>query len=394
MSSLSIQSNAPGKILWIGGYSVLEKGNSSLVTAVASRVGVTVDEKREATGRSEITLASRDYNFEINGYFNDDSSQLVFDEVPPEAKFASSAVEVCLNYIAAKKIPLKNFKVTALSDPEFGAGRGKSGLGSSAAVTVACVGGVLALHELPANLTVVHNLAQIAHSLAQGKVGSGFDIAAACFGSCSYSRYSPQIISALGSGHDGAKIAQVADSKWDYSLRPIEFPKDFHVLFAKTVGRSASTTEMVKKVNAWKAAMPDAYAKLVCELNSANVKAITALQSVKDKASREQFVKYFEAGRELSRKLGEQSGAPIELPEFSELIRASMLNGAFVCKLPGAGGGDGIAAICIGEENKKKLAIFWKSYSKVKLEILNIDLGRSGLVVQTPGHKRPEPHGE
>ena len=38
---------------------------------------------------------------------------------------------------------------------------------------------------------LVHNLAQYVHSKAQGKVGSGFDVSAAVYGSHVYNRFSP-----------------------------------------------------------------------------------------------------------------------------------------------------------------------------------------------------------
>ena len=40
----------------------------------------------------------------------------------------------------------------------------------------------------------VHNLAQLSHCCAQGKIGSGFDVAAAVYGTMQYVRFSPQVI--------------------------------------------------------------------------------------------------------------------------------------------------------------------------------------------------------
>jgi phosphomevalonate kinase len=40
------------------------------------------------------------------------------------------------------------------------------------------------------DLELVHRLAQYCHSLAQGKLGSGFDVCAAVFGSQIYQRFS------------------------------------------------------------------------------------------------------------------------------------------------------------------------------------------------------------
>ena len=81
----------------------------------------------------------------------------------------------------------------------------KTGLGSSAALTASLVGALLqhvgavdlarccrngvAIAADSADLRLCHNAAQLAHLAAQGKVGSGFDIAAACWGSMRYVRF-------------------------------------------------------------------------------------------------------------------------------------------------------------------------------------------------------------
>ena len=44
---------------------------------------------------------------------------------------------------------------------------------------------------------LAHNLAQYVHCLAQGKVGSGFDVSAAAFGSQLYTRFDPSVIQPL-----------------------------------------------------------------------------------------------------------------------------------------------------------------------------------------------------
>lgn len=79
----------------------------------------------------------------------------------------------------------------------------KTGLGSSAAMTSAVVAALLhylgvvdlALVKDAADLDVVHMIAQTAHCIAQGKVGSGFDVSSAVYGSHRYVRFSPEVIS-------------------------------------------------------------------------------------------------------------------------------------------------------------------------------------------------------
>jgi phosphomevalonate kinase len=65
----------------------------------------------------------------------------------------------------------------------------KTGMGSSAALTTSLVGSLLQFFEVvdlsrksDLDLTIVHNVAQLAHSIAQGKIGSGFDVSAAVYG--------------------------------------------------------------------------------------------------------------------------------------------------------------------------------------------------------------------
>ncbi|KAK7285279.1 hypothetical protein RJT34_20044 [Clitoria ternatea] len=45
------------------------------------------------------------------------------------------------------------------------------------------------------NLDIVHNIAQIAHCITQGKVGSGFGVSSTMYGSQQHVRFSPDVIS-------------------------------------------------------------------------------------------------------------------------------------------------------------------------------------------------------
>lgn len=46
-----------------------------------------------------------------------------------------------------------------------------------------------------ADLDLVHMIAQSAHCIAQGKIGSGFDVSSAVYGSQRYVRFSPEVLS-------------------------------------------------------------------------------------------------------------------------------------------------------------------------------------------------------
>lgn len=103
----------------------------------------------------------------------------------------------------------------------------KTGLGSSAAMVTSLVSALFILWSTPspefasstmkalsspprskgrelflerpdkATLALCHNLAQYVHSLAQGKVGSGFDVSAAVYGSHDYRRFSVECLGSL-----------------------------------------------------------------------------------------------------------------------------------------------------------------------------------------------------
>ena len=87
----------------------------------------------------------------------------------------------------------------------------KTGLGSSAAMVTSIVSSLLQHFEVmefpkmnekeekgkKLELFKCHNLAQFCHCLAQGKIGSGFDVSSACFGSQIYQRFSPSVLRTL-----------------------------------------------------------------------------------------------------------------------------------------------------------------------------------------------------
>lgn len=78
----------------------------------------------------------------------------------------------------------------------------KTGLGSSAAMTTSVVGALLVCLGLvgrsgpltAVDRALVHNSAQLAHCSAQGKIGSGFDVSSATWGSQLFRRFTPEVL--------------------------------------------------------------------------------------------------------------------------------------------------------------------------------------------------------
>jgi phosphomevalonate kinase len=168
------------------------------------------------------------------------------------------------------------------TDPE--APPRKTGLGSSAALVSALCGALLAyfgLVHLPdagatkdeqldskdtttRDLRLVHNLAQFAHFKAQGKIGSGFDVSSAVYGSHVYVRFDPIIlqvrsISAFGQHINTAKragekpedIAELISGHWDSEVHALPLPSGLRLMLGD-VSAGSKTPVMVSLVDAWR----------------------------------------------------------------------------------------------------------------------------------------------
>ncbi len=362
---------APGKILWLGGYSVLERPNVSFTTTVDAYV----DAKVETRNSNEIILNAPQLNQNARGVVDMKTGKLDI-ETSKDMHLLKTSVEVALQYVAELGIKPSGLTITTNNDPAFSYSIStgkvvKSGLGSSAAVTVASIAAVLNAFEVDSKENdVLHKLSQTAHSVATGKVGSGFDIASATFGSIFYTRYSPEIINALPSNYTNSQLAELMKKQWDYKIEKFSIPDGFQLLLA-TFGDSMITTSAVGSVSSFKKKDPDTYDALIRVINEQNVLAINALKKI-SRGSEDHFDSFklaFDTGRLLTKKLGELSNVAIEPDDCTFLIEESERHGAYVSKLPGAGGKDAIAALALNDGDSKSLRKFWKNKGLNILEV-------------------------
>ena len=267
----------------------------------------------------------------------------------------------------------------------------KTGLGSSAALVTAFTAAVL-VHHLPGlslqaaeSKAKLHNLAQAAHCAAQGKVGSGFDVAAAVYGSCLYRRFSPHLLAGLGEpGTDGfpQRLQGFVDGtdaslRLDAEIQPktVAVPNGIRLVMCD-VDCGSQTVGMVKQVLAWRAEKPDEARVLWQHLQQRNEALATELarldqlqqqapeQFADDLAAvstgaftAEQAGGLWESGytrlresisaiRADLRAMSAGSGVPIEPSQQTELLDAcSAVTGVLGGVVPGAGGFDAIALL-------------------------------------------------
>ena len=177
----------------------------------------------------------------------------------------------------------------------------KTGLGSSAALVTSLTAGILqhlgivdipspataeALHKpsapisgpslqdppstqtspplTSAPLDLIHNLAQLSHCSAQGKVGSGFDISSAVYGTHQYKRFSPSVLAPLLASAassstnfevtlDGSRtlLPALTSPEWDHETRPFRLPSGLRLMLAD-VDAGTDTPSFVGKVLKWR----------------------------------------------------------------------------------------------------------------------------------------------
>lgn len=262
----------------------------------------------------------------------------------------------------------------------------KTGLGSSAALVTSLTASLLS-HYLPITLfdvssprgkRTLHNLAQAAHCAAQGKVGSGFDVAAAVYGSCRYRRFSPATLDGLPEpgtpGFADALVALVDQEEWDVEVAKEDvFMPAGVALRMCDVDCGSKTVGMVKKVLAWRASDPAGSKALWDDLQRRNEDLASALKAgdVTSLPAR------LAAVRALVRDMGAASGVPIEPESQTELLDGlTGVDGVYGGVVPGAGGFDALALLV--EDDAATLARVeaflreWAAEKGTKVKLLGV----------------------
>jgi len=240
----------------------------------------------------------------------------------------------------------------------------KTGLGSSAALVTAITVALIAWHiegvdqKLP--LHTVHNLAQAAHCAAQGKVGSGFDVAAAVFGSCLYRRFTPSILEAVGEPSSSGFAERLRlcvddlniDHKWDVevSSRAVQLPKSLLLLMCD-VDCGSETPSMVRQILAWRKEKPSEAERLWSAIQEGSnylCQTLTHLSQLDgiNMQAKQELIDTVLTIRSLVREMSTKSNVPVEPPIITQLLDyCTSLPGVIGGVAPGAGGYDAVALL-------------------------------------------------
>ncbi|CAI4048712.1 phosphomevalonate kinase SKDI_13G3500 [Saccharomyces kudriavzevii IFO 1802] len=256
----------------------------------------------------------------------------------------------------------------------------KTGLGSSAGLVTVLTTALASFFEpkLTNNVekyrNVIHNLSQVAHCQAQGKIGSGFDVAAAAYGSIRYRRFPPALISNLpdlGSAVYADELTHLVDEvAWNITIKSNHLPSGL-VLWMGDIKSGSETVKLVQKVKKWYDSHTPESLEVYAELDHANSRFMEGLSKLDNlyESNNDYCAEVFESIekndstcqkyseitdvrdavatiRRCFRKITEEAGADIEPPVQTKLLDdCQTLKGVLTCLIPGAGGFDAIAVI-------------------------------------------------
>ncbi|KAI9216851.1 ribosomal protein S5 domain 2-type protein [Blastocladiella britannica] len=422
--------SAPGKVLIAGGYLVLDAAFSGAVVAASARFRCVVAADTTATTTSAnvllVTVHSpqfpadgpRQYLLSLAGIEGPAPRFEPLSSPPSPNPFIDHALRVALQ-LAHLRLGSDRFAaalpsdrpliISVLADNDFYSQRAvleargqasgntrrealaslppfvaqpgpiarvqKTGLGSSAALVTSLVAGIWRYTTGTLDCDWIHAGAQVAHCLAQGKIGSGFDVASAVYGTHVYRRFPAAAIAPvleLGAKATGADLAPLVISLAPPAAatdRAFALPPRVRLALAD-VSAGSNTPSLVSKVLAWRAANPTDADQQWRELQECNERLVAAFRSLTSlaaadpaaySAALEAWATTTTDGREdvsspvapvvdllaesrlRMREMGESASVPIEPMEQSTLLDACMsVPGVLGAGVPGAGGYDAI----------------------------------------------------
>lgn len=347
---------APGKLFLAGEWAILQQGNPGIVAAIDKKVWAEVQGLAgKAVSVTVEEFGIRDVRFTWNGK---ELAIFPLHQVDPEKiTFLRRAVETALRFLEAKGRAFQPFKIRTWGEEtavEIDGKHTKVGFGSSAASVVAVVDAVLRFHGYPAAKEEVFKLAAIAHYFAQGKIGSGFDVAASTYGGVFvYERFPEQWV--IGQLQAGMSLPDLVAAPWPgLRVEPLALPPGLRLLVGFT-GSSASTTSLVRQVQEW----GNAHAQELAALNGRIGKLVADLIPHWQRGDQQAILSAVHQNEDVLRELGDRAGVPIETPLLRQLSDLAFREGG-AGKLSGAGGGDCGIALCFSAEAEEGIARAWE----------------------------------
>jgi phosphomevalonate kinase len=231
-----------GKVLILGGYLVLFPQYFGLVLTCSSKVRAIL----KPVQGEDFSVCVKSRQFNLSSEFKSSP----FQALSESNVFILESLKTAFYFISQmNSIRPERLEIEVHGDEEFYT-CGKTGLGSSAALSTSLVKVLMNYHGIT-DLALIHFVAQVSHFRAQEKIGSGFDVSAAVYGSILFRRHIsalvPRLLDNL-SVEQGELLEEVR--KWP-APQQFRLPQGFQVVLCCNEQSGANTRILVRELLKW-----------------------------------------------------------------------------------------------------------------------------------------------
>lgn len=356
------KSQAPGKLILIGEYAVLF--GAPAISMAVDRYAIAVlkpsENERFKLSTSPIDGISCHFSLVDNGEVRFDAG--VQKNTRHDLRYFIFAFQEAYKFLHDLGMIIGPLDIALDTTSFFNKDNTlKLGIGSSAAISVAIYGGLLSFFKkneryIFQKRNLFENTSKL-HNLAQGKIGSGIDVATSVYGG--FLKY--QL-----SDTNVASSAEITELRW---------PSDLYILSVWT-GRPASTIKLVNKVKQLQHRDQKKFSKIIDEMSELAISACDVIS----KSATTEFLEIIEKYFYVLKRLGDISDAPIISKEHRQLADIVYRSDGAVYKTSGAGGGDFGLVLCSSLDEITNLK---KQLEKQGVPIMDISLSQQGFHIKT-----------
>lgn len=371
-----IRTSAPLRLIIAGEWAILEPSSSGIAAAINCRYYCEIEENPQ----NLIEISHLDFNIkELTARF--DNNELIFDQELSEdqknnlqvMKFVIESALFHLNYFKPFKIRAWSEKIEKFSDSQ----QIDLEIGRSAAAIVATLAAIYSFYQVPLDdqreRERLFKLCLLSHFIIQDMHSSGIDVAASFHGGIlQYKRFNINWVTEQI--QNNLPIDVFIEYRWpDLEIKPLSILSDLHLLLGWTQ-IPVSPSELISRIEKYKKQNYAFYNEIISQL----LKLVKDLSKAWRKGNESRILADIKVNQMYLRRLGEISGAPIEIPELQLLCHiADELGGAG--KISGMGGGDCGIALCFDALISQNIVDSWE---KNKILASEVKIDPQGLIIE------------